>query len=181
MKKIKGLLYCCKEKPYLVERLPFNEKKFYQCRKKNDYYSLNGKIVAECDFEVEEIYYLSWMNEKLRERILKQSCLTDKQFSDYMGNKDTCYALHISNLKIFDEPRELSDFNKIIETTYGEEPDATITRAPQNMMRCCYEKKPKEWETGVLISIKPERLCKILNGEKTIECRKRILKEMMSK
>ena len=73
----------------------------------------------------------------------------------------------------------MSDFNKIIETTYGEEPDAIITRAPQNMMRCCYEKKSKEWETGVLISIKPEYLCKILNGEKTIEVRRKVLKEML--
>ena len=194
MKKIKGLLYCTKEKPYLVERLPFNEKKFYQCRKKNDYYSLNGKIVAECDFEVEEIYYLSWMNEKLRERILKQSCLTDKQFSDYMGNKDTCYALHISNLKIFDEPRELSDFTTRTPVDYDSIICDSCTdfgfdcnkcryscdyqqviKAPKNMMKVC------EWdiEDKVLISIKSEWLCKILNGEKTIVVRRKVLKEML--
>ena len=190
MKKIKGLLYCTKAKPYLVERLPFNEKKFYQFRKKNDYYSLNGKIVAECDFEVEEIYYLSWMNEKLRERILKQSCLTDKQFSDYMGNKDTCYAIHIKNLHIFDEPRELMDFTTRTPVYYDSIICDSCTnfnydckkcryscdyqqviKAPKNMMKVC------EWdiEDKVLISIKPERLCKILNGEQTILINKQVL------
>ena len=31
----------------------------------------------------------------------------------------------------------------------------------------------------VLISIQPQWLCKILNGEKTIEVRKKVLKEML--
>lgn len=31
----------------------------------------------------------------------------------------------------------------------------------------------------ILISIRPEWLCKILNGEKTIEVRKKVLKEML--
>ena len=66
MKKIKGLLYCCKAKPslmkyenidgYYTDTDPVLDKRAL----------LNGKIVAECDFEVEEIYYLAWMNEKLR-------------------------------------------------------------------------------------------------------------------
>jgi len=34
-------------------------------------------------------------------------------------------------------------------------------------------------EKKVLISIRPEWLCKILNSEKTIEVRKKVLKEMM--
>ena len=38
----------------------------------------------------------------------------------------------------------------------------------------CYKK-----EKYILISIKSEWVCKILNGEKTIEVRKRVLKEMI--
>ena len=57
------LLYCCKEKPYLYKTGDtMIEKKF------RDYHTqlnkavlndncLNGKIVAECDFEVEKIEY----------------------------------------------------------------------------------------------------------------------------
>lgn len=34
-------------------------------------------------------------------------------------------------------------------------------------------------EDYILISIHPEWLCKILNGEETIEIRKKVLKEML--
>lgn len=198
MKKIKGLLYCTKAKPYLeFKQIPRtlmdidNSFEGYRCSWKrtedDENFQLNGKIVAECEIEVEEIYYLSWMNEKLRERILKQSCLTDKQFSDYMGNKDTCYALHISNLKIFDEPRELSDyctkqcqFRKCATCKYGKNNitcltiDTPITKAPQNMMYA-YD----NLEMKILISIQPQELCRILNGEQTILIKKKVLKEML--
>ena len=179
MKKIKGLLYCCKAKPslmkyenidgYYTDTDPVLDKRAL----------LNGTIVAECDFEVEEFDYMK--AECLTHTyldLLKNSCLTDKQMYDYLKGKNG-YAIHIKNLHIFDKPRELSDFNKIIETIYGEEPDATITRAPQNMMRCCYEKKPKEWEKGVLISIQPQWMCLILNRIKDVEVRKVVLKEML--
>lgn len=37
------------------------------------------------------------------------SCLTDEQTADYLGNKDG-YGLHITALKIYDKPKELSEF-----------------------------------------------------------------------
>lgn len=53
---MKLLLYCTKAKPYLRE-YPFSVKeRFYQLTDFN-FNTLNGKIVAECDFEVEEIEY----------------------------------------------------------------------------------------------------------------------------
>lgn len=39
------------------------------------------------------------------------SCLTDEQTADYLGNKDG-YGLHITDLKIYDKPKELSEFRK---------------------------------------------------------------------
>ena len=199
MKKIKGLLYCTKEKKQKDLLWSNNLKHFFLDGAYNRLidnlpkYLLNGKIVAECDFEVEEIEkiygsnhacfdkdgyfddYADYVTKSLEEtELLKHSCLTSEELENYLQDKNG-YAIHISNLKIFDEPKGLDDFNKIIETTYGEEPDATITRAPQNMMRCCYEKKPKEWEKGVLISIQPQWLCKILNGEQTILIKKQVL------
>ena len=61
-KTMKLLLYCTKAKPYLIGR---NTDKYYL--DKGGQYSImdsrdfihNGKIVAECDFEVEEIKYHS--------------------------------------------------------------------------------------------------------------------------
>ena len=37
------------------------------------------------------------------------SCLTDEQTADYLGDKDG-YGLHITDLKIYDKPKELSKF-----------------------------------------------------------------------
>ena len=204
---LKVLLYCCKAKPYLykthfvkVEDVVkgINDKFIYEVDNHERTYLngeqrpfLNGKIVAECDFEVEEIKLLEDSNATMitntlsEEELLKKSCLEGYELCNYLYDNLWCgqkgYAIHIKNLHIFDEPKELSDFNKIIETTYGEEPDETITKAPQNMMRCCYEKKPKEWEIEVLISIKPEELCRILNGEQTILINKKVLKCMKGK
>lgn len=49
-------------------------------------------------------------------------------------------------------------------------------KAPQNMMRVIDAYGDDEY---ILISVRPEWLCKILNGEKTIEVRKKVLKEML--
>lgn len=193
----KLLLYCTKAKPYLnCDFGKDNHEEYsgdwniYLANKQDECSNIvNGKIVAECDFEVEEITncgtsFMIMKYDDLQEsynytnKIARDSCLNYNDLRRYLGTNNG-YAIHIKNLHIFDKPRKLSDFNKIIETTYGEEPDVTLTRAPQNMMRCCYEKKPKEWKTGVLISIRPEWLCKILNGEKTIEVRRKVLKEML--
>lgn len=38
------------------------------------------------------------------------TCLTDKQIIDYLGNGVTGYGWHISDLKIYDSPKQLSDF-----------------------------------------------------------------------
>lgn len=40
---------------------------------------------------------------------LAATCLTNKELMDY-GNKKTLYGWHISNLVIYDKPKELSDF-----------------------------------------------------------------------
>ena len=169
---------------------------------KNGYYCYNGKIVAECDYELEEIedrvsYFDSWFNEghhtktmRAKELITK-SCLDHTQLTEYLGEGDPNevlgYAIHIKNLHIFDEPKELSDyytFNGIANDVNSWKP---IEKAPQNMMYA-YELISELGLSGtynmqlrqnILISIRPEWLCKILNGEKTIEVRRVVLKEML--
>ena len=64
---------------------------------------------------------------------LKETCLTSKEFCDYLGEK-VGYGWHISNLKIYDTPRELSEFTGLRETRFGAEP-VPITRPPQSW---CY-------------------------------------------
>lgn len=167
---MKLLLYCTKAKPYLYKLFtrPFD----LTDNKINDNIKLNGKVVAECDFEVEEIYpfykdfecediFYEIPNKLDFDDLLKKSCLDNQQLDDYLyANKG--YAIHIKNLNIYKSPRELSSY--------------TCVKAPQNMqyVYTCYDKNEY-----VLISIQPQWLCKILNGEKTIEVRKKVLKRML--
>ena len=41
---------------------------------------------------------------------MERSCLTYEELADYIGNGRTGYGWHISNLKIYDTPKELSEF-----------------------------------------------------------------------
>ena len=200
----KLLLYCCKQ-PHKL----FNTDKGFVLTdfELGDFYKdktlLNGKIVAECDFEVEEIVnvgdeydgyqlYTSSMNE---EEILEKSCLGEGELFNYIKVNDNFYAIHIKNLHIFDKPRKLSDYNIVVfDNTFVGWHLRKIKKAPQNMMKIIThqeEDASAKWITGpsievdygfreyCLISIRPEWLCKILNGEKTIEIRKKVLKEML--
>ena len=190
----KILLYCTKAKPYLVQGLakpnhtldasnPYN---FYWKLVKKSFSNdrLNGKIVAECDFEVEELrldnddplgaywYETETLNTF---EVLEKSCLTEDELFDYLGEYNKGYAIHIKNLHIFDKPRKLYDcliHPKIEPKYYGCE---HLSKAPKNMMYV--ELDDIKY---ILISIQPQWLCKILNGEKTIEVRKKVLKEMLS-
>jgi hypothetical protein len=53
-----------------------------------------------------------------------------------------------------------------------------LEKAPQNMM-WVYVKENGKWEERLLISVRPQWLCKILNGEKDIEVRRKVLKGMV--
>lgn len=191
MKKVKALLYCTKSTPYLVKD-DFsleNEPIYFTHYKEPGSWGLplNGKIVAQCEVETEEIdYYFhyeppvdigvgvlpefeeeGYVRRRFEayegdEELSTKTCLSYEQLDNYLKKKKG-YALYISNLKIFDKPKELNDYN--------------IEKAPQNMMRV-YSNIGRYDCQYILISVRPEWLCKILNGEKTIEVRKKVLKEM---
>lgn len=173
---MKLLLYCTKAKPILRKLdnyfLDKHNDNYYWGKGQTVPCNLNGKIVAECDFEVEEINYRSakFVCNRYYLEILKKSCLTDKQMYDYLkGEKG--YAIHIKNLKIFDKPKELRDYKGDSKGNFFK----IIEKAPQNMQMVLNEKL----EDCILISIRPQWLCKILNGEKTIEVRKKALMGMV--
>ena len=169
---MKLLLYCTKAKPYLRDK--HNVYGDYHCFPQQVIAAnyLNSKIVAECDYEVEEISPLSndyYYTEKLGGFTLQyKSCLNANELDDYLKSKNG-YAIHIKNLHIFDKPRDLDFYSSNFD--YFKK----VEKAHQNMMRVWEDKE----NPRVLISIKSEWLCKILNGEKTIEVRKKVLKEML--
>lgn len=182
----KLLLYCTKAKKQKDLLWSNNLKHFFLDGAYNRLiddlpeYLLNGKIVAECDFEVEEIKYFKkydrYGSRRMNDLFLsKYSCLSRGEIKKYLKEQNG-YAIHIKNLHIFDEPKELSDYKIIRDNGYSR---LTLTKSPQNMM------KVKEFKNGmvtdyILISIKPQWLCKILNDEKIIEVRKKVLKEMLN-
>lgn len=157
---IKVLLYCTKAKPVIHHCISFVHPLFTHNNQVED---INGRIAAECEVETEKIvsfrkgiFCTPTLN---AEELLEESCLTKEQLSEYL--KDGCgYALHIKKLKTFDS-KSLTD--------YG------LNKAPQNMMRV-YDRFSNMY---ILISVRPEWLCKILNRKKTIEVRKKVLKEML--
>lgn len=186
MKKIKALLYCTKAKPYLYrtpEVMNFVEKFFtYSSNKNLENCILNGTIPCECEIEVEEIkkgwgclngtrYYRKSSGYPDYE-LEQKSCLSFDKMNEYLKgtlNEKSGYALHISNLKVFDKPRELSEYCRYDYPTFDK--NDIVKTAPQNMCRVL----TRNGYAYILISIQPQWLCKILNGEKDIEIRKQVL------
>ncbi len=110
--------------------------------------------------------------------LLKNACLTFDQLGKYACKKGygAFSALHLLNIKVFDTPKELKEYTqngymKILGTQVD---GLSIKKAPQNMCYC-YDKNNNKY---MLLSIRPEYLCKIINGEKTIEVRKKVLNEL---
>lgn len=72
----------------------------------------NGKVIGEfvCDAVIPMSIEYSDPNSKCALKEFPYTCLTDKQIVDYLGNGVGGYGWHISDLKIYDQPKELSDF-----------------------------------------------------------------------
>ncbi len=221
MEVLKALLYCPKGRPYLIHESGDYDYNDMCCSYDNfctvnrQYFydeglsleeALNGKIVAECDYDIEKIKFNhiyerddsgrlhnEWWWEyrglnigNYKCELAKESCLDSDAIMDYLGNKDG-KAIHIKNLHIFDEPKELSDYCKFDEDGAL----IPITKAPQNMMNAVehlgepmyvenhYIGLDDYFENYVLISIRPELMCKILNGECTTIVKKKILRGML--
>lgn len=200
---VKCLIYCSKAKPRLFKHL--NNNIFYHSQSHFDFLSdfekeniLNGKIVASFDCEkVEKIIATKWSvgcgcayYHFETKDLLRKSCLEYGDLCDYLENQNG-YAIHISNLEIFDKPKELSEYCVIDNTVeasskyrkekygiYGNLVEKRIFKAPQNMQVAFENGILTEHPTNfsrykyVLISIKPEWVAKILNGQKTIEVRR---------
>ena len=196
----KLLLYCTKSRM----RLFFDKvKQIFSLGKIKSNNDLNGKIVAECDFEVEEIIkdISSVVEEWYSKELLKKSCLTAFELDDYLKDKNG-YAIHIKNLHIFDEPKELSEYRTSItdkdrlnnfvnvknfdlvsvmldEWLIEEKSSKTLENTPKNIQKIIRSKGNNKYEYVILISVSPEEMCRIANKKQTILIRKKILKEMI--
>lgn len=71
----------------------------------------NGKVIGEyvCD-EIINLFALSkfWFPDE----ILSATCLTPDEIKKYANGAEKLYGWHISDLKIYDKPKELSELHK---------------------------------------------------------------------
>ena len=126
-------VYCAKDKPNLW--LPYEYDCFELDEASQPYLSdkpiididtkMNGKVIFKfrC-YKVEEIEreeqikfinfddYISMSSNTTYEEIWEKSCLSPEELNNYLQDKNGC-AIHISDLEIFDKPKELSEFYKI--------------------------------------------------------------------
>jgi hypothetical protein len=68
-----------------------------------------------------------------RPDLMAETCLSEIEINDYLDGK-TGYGWHISNLKIYDKPKELGEFMGRRKTRFGIE-NFKMNRPPQSW---CY-------------------------------------------
>lgn len=136
-------VYCTKDKKdFLVNadliRPPFPHPRTYMLGHKD--YSLNGKVIFKfrC-YKVEEIGMWNYSEYGTRtlceEHFCIKSCLNHWELKDYIKDK-RAYAIHISDLEIFDKPKELCEFEYYKPTKIKKLwVRGHLTNAPQNY---CY-------------------------------------------
>ena len=74
----------------------------------------NGKVIGE--FTCERIVPITYDGGRLwcptNAAFSPATCLSQAEIIAYIGDKGRCYGWHISNLKIYDTPRELGEFRR---------------------------------------------------------------------
>lgn len=131
---VKVFIYCTKGKPYLyrvnddnefelTNKLRFQDSSCFA----KDYNAQNGKVVAE--FTLKEVETLpsiiekrngtgAWYQyHKINDDILNKSYISQEYLLNY-ANCNDLWAWHIDDLKIYDKPKELSEFRKRNECHY---------------------------------------------------------------
>lgn len=88
--------------------------------------AVGGTVIGE--FVCDKIYELAPLNHA-PDDVEQMACLTREEIVQYL--RGVGYGWHISNLRIYDHPRELWEFTGLRETKFGAEP-VPITRQPQS-------------------------------------------------
>lgn len=127
----KVYIYCTKgEKLWKKGNSVFLDKRYNRLLQTFDY-MLNGKIIGE--------YVCNYITTDF---LISDTCISVEDLEKYSGNK-TIYGWHISNLVIYDKPKELSEFQKCYTVKNINNPDFhykeqmlnPLTRPPQSW---CY-------------------------------------------
>lgn len=94
---------------------------------------INGMVIGE--FICDRISEAHWMQDLGYACVYKtwqdnEDCMTNDELLEYMGEKDILYGWHISDLKIYEDPKELREFHKHCtpECNFSEECGGTTKR-----------------------------------------------------
>ena len=159
----KAYIYCCKAKPYLYKEAnpPFElflDSELYKGKGYDDRL-FSGKVIGEflCDrverleehIEQGGLYYI------LSDTFNEQAQLDNWELHDY-GKGKILYGWHISELKIYDRPKELSEFKKtkkLIARTCGMQARNGLCCAIDHEelcdnIKCCFKTPcpPQSWQ-----------------------------------
>ena len=160
----KCYIYCTKGKEKLwvlrgSERAFTREKIAAICQAKDvgGAYQGNGKVIGEfvCDDVTRIINFITHFGvegrpERELNTIARASCLDYMDMLGYLGTEKDGYAWHISDLKIYDHPKKLSEFAKPDKCPYNNQGECTYAyhcyRAGQTN-RCgdYVERPPQSW------------------------------------
>lgn len=109
---------CCSKAKHIKDYLQIENGK-YVCNVPKDYESeLNGKVAFKfrcykvSDFSKGELIYYKndgWCGTEVEHINTNGMCLSEEELHNYLKGKTGC-AIHISDLEIFDKPKELSEF-----------------------------------------------------------------------
>lgn len=98
---------------------------------------LDGTVIGE--FVCDKIWELAPIC-RATDDVEEMACMDRDRIVHYL-NKCHGWAWHISDLKIYDQPRPLSDFTRLRATKFGYEP-VEIKKPPQSW---CYVEEAHEW------------------------------------
>lgn len=120
---------------------------------------LSRKVIGEfiCD-EVIEVVYHSFVNPfAIAREVLQKGHLSNSAFLAYTNNyRKDLYALHISDLKIYDKPKELGEFYAPCPAKFADKYDCSddnksckyFTEDEEGFFGCCREgitRPPQSW------------------------------------
>ena len=106
----KAYIYETYEKKYVDIGICWGNGKCFEhgCKK------VIGEFVCDCITPLYNVCADEWHRllgglHEIKKQLVGMACLTEEELHEYANGK-YCYAWHISDLKIYDKPRELSEF-----------------------------------------------------------------------
>lgn len=134
----KCYIYCTMDHPYISVSCGELDKLNYRT---NTVGRCNGKVIGE--FTCDRIYGLAPLNHA-PDDVEKQACLTREEIVNYL--KGTGYGWHISDLKIYDKPRELRELKKNNRDCFYADLGLAKRDCPDCKNSGCFlERPPQSW------------------------------------